>query len=270
MLGIDRFAGARRVLFAAAVVVVVALAAPPAGAQASLEDLRYRVGALEAQLSALRAQSGTGAGAGMLERLDRLEQEIRELTGTVEEIAHRQRQIAEDARRRFGDIEFRLTELEGGDVSALAPPPPLGGAGAAEGSAEPDAAVSISEREELDQAIAAVEAGRYDEGERALERFLRTYGESPLRAEALFWLGESQLQSSAHQEAARSFLQAYNANLEAETAPRALYRLGVALGRLGQTEDACLTLDEVPTQYPEASETLLQDVAEESDRLLCG
>ena len=267
MLRIDWVMRAGRPMLAAA---LVALLAPQAAAQASLEDLRYRVGALEAQIASLRAQSGAGASGGMLERLDRLEQQIRELTGEVEEIAHRQRQIAEDARSRFGQIEFRLTELEGGDVSALGPPPPLGGIGAAEPTGGAQSAVSVSEREELDKAIADVEAGRHAEGERALERFLRTYGDSPLRAEALFWLGEAQLQGSAPRDAARSFLQAYNAGLEADTAPRALYRLGVSLGRLGQTEDACLTLAEVPTQFPNAPEALLQDVAEESDRLLCG
>ena len=250
-------------------VALMASAAPDAKAQDAVDALRYRVQVLEQQLAALRGQAGGGTSAAMLDRLDRLEEEVRELTGEVEELAHRQRQIAEDAQRRFGDIEFRLTELEGGDVAALAPPPPLGGDKQA-ADEQPDTAVSISERDELDQAIADVEEGRFGQGQDRLERFLRTYGQSPLRAEALYWLGESQLELGQHQDAARSFLQAYNADLDAETAPRALYRLGVTLGRLGQTQDACLTLREVRTQYPQAPEALLSDAAEEADLLLCG
>ncbi|HUF55954.1 MAG TPA: tol-pal system protein YbgF [Thermohalobaculum sp.] len=240
-----------------------------AEAQDAVDNLRFRVSQLEAQIAALRGQAGGGASGAMLERLDRIEQEVRALTGEFEELSYRQRQVAEDARRRFGDIEFRLTELEGGDVSALEPPPPLGGE-EEEAEQSPSAAVSISERDELDQAIADVEGGRYGQGADRLERFLRTYGNSPLRPEALYWLGESQLQLGDHQSAARSFLQAYNADLDAATAPRALYRLGVTLGRLGQTQDACLTLAEVPAQYPNAPSELLSDAAEEAELLLCG
>ena len=256
----------RPLLLAAALTL---LAAPNAPAQNDVDNLRFRVSNLEAQISALRGQAGGGSSVAVLERLDRIEQELRALTGEVEELAHRQRRIADDARQRFGDIEFRLTELEGGDISALEPPPPLGGE-APEAEAAPTAAVSISERDELDQAIADVEGGRYAQGADRLQRFLRTYGESPLRPEALYWLGESQLQRADHQGAARSFLQAYNADLGAATAPRALYRLGVTLGRLGQTQDACLTLAEVPAQYPNAPGELLSDAAEEAELLLCG
>lgn len=262
-----------RLIFAwRALVLGAALAAasmPAANAQNAVDNLRFRVSQLEAQIASLRGQAGSGTSPAMLERLDRIEQEVRELTGAVEEVAHRQRQIAEDARRRFGDIEFRLTELEGGDIAALEPPPPLGGEDRP-AEAGPAAAVSISERDELDQAIAEVEGGRYGQGADRLERFLRTYGNSPLRPEALYWLGESQLQRSNHQAAARSFLQAYNADLDAPTAPRALYRLGVTLGRLGQSQDACLTLEEVPAQYPNAPSELLSDAAEEAELLLCG
>lgn len=262
-----------RLIFAwrpiALAVALAAVSVPPAGAQNAVDNLRFRVSQLEAQIATMRGQAGGGANAAMLERLDRIEQEVRELTGAVEEVAHRQRQIAEDARRRFGDIEFRLTELEGGDVAALEPPPPLGGE-QQQAETGPAAAVSISERDELDQAIADVEGGRYGQGADRLERFLRTYGSSPLRPEALYWLGESQLERGDHQSAARSFLQAYNADLDAATAPRALYRLGVTLGRLGQTQDACLTLEEVSAQYPNAPSELLSDAAEEADLLLCG
>ena len=157
--------------------------APGADAQNAVDNLRFRVSQLEAQIAALRGQAGGGASAEMLERLDRIEQEVRELTGEIEELGHYQRRVAEDARRRFGDIEFRLTELEGGDVAALEPPPPLGGE--PEAREAPGAAVSISERDELDQAIADVENGRYGQGSDRLQRFLRTYSQSPLRPEAL-------------------------------------------------------------------------------------
>lgn len=267
MSAIHRLLAPCRIVVAAA---LLALPAAAALAQNSVDDLRYRVATLEAELATLRNRA---AGGGMLERLDRLEQEIRALTGKVEEVAHQQRRIAEDAERRFADIEFRLTELEGGDVSALSPPAPLGGidgSNAASSGGAPAAEVSISERDELDRAIADVEQGRYDQAEERLRRFLSTYGQTPLRAEALLWLGESQLTRGDYRDAARNFLEAYNADLQGKTAPRTLYRLGVTLGRLGQSNDACLTLREVGVQFPDAPGTLLDDAEDEADRLGCG
>lgn len=263
----------------AAVLSLLLLA--PAGAEAqSVNDLRYRLSTVEAELGQIRTQLRAGGGAATggvglaatsaLDRLDRLEQEIRALTGRVEELAHQQRQIAEDAQRRFGDIEFRLTELEGGDVAALTPPPPLGGPPATSTANQPAAAVSVSERDDLDRAIEDVRQGRYDQAEQRLRQFLNTYGESPLRGEALYWLGESQLTRGAYSEAARSFLDGYNADAQGEKAARTLYRLGVTLGRLGQQRDACLTLAEVETRFPSADSALLDDVVDEATSLGCG
>lgn len=261
----------------AAALALAVLATGPATAQSSVNDLRYRLSTVEAELAKIRAGQGGGAagggfasGGGMLERLDRLEQEIRTLTGRVEELAHQQRRIAEDAQRRFGDVEFRLTELEGGDVANLAPPAPLGGVGEAGPAPEAVAAISVSERDELDRAIEDVRQGRYDQAEERLRSFISGYGQSPLRAEALMWLGESQLTRGDHRAAARSFLEGYNADSQGESAPQTLYKLGVSLGRLGQVQDACLTLDQVPARFPSAAGTLLDDVEDEAERLGCG
>ena len=51
-----------------------------------------------------------------LTRLDQLEAELRRLTDRVDVLTNDVRRIVDDATNRVGDIEFRLTELEGGDT----------------------------------------------------------------------------------------------------------------------------------------------------------
>ena len=275
-------APARTAAISAALAAVLALAGPAypqlwTGA-GSDDDLRYRLGVIDAELADIRARLGeappaaggggaSGAGSDVMLRLDRLEAEIRKLTGRIEQMDFEQRGVAEDAARRFGDIEFRLTELEGGDISILAPVLPLGGGGTVV-AAGPE--VSISERGDLDRAIEDVRQGRFDQGEDRLRSFLTAYPRSPLKGEALYWLGESQFVRGAFQNAARSYLDGYNTDRAGADAPQNLYRLGVTLGRLGQLNEACLTLREVRNQFPTGPADILDAADAESRALNCG
>jgi tol-pal system protein YbgF len=275
----------------AAVAVVAMLAATgPAGSQSwtaagSADDLQYRLSVIDAELADIRARLGEGssksgsksgsrtvasaASGDLSTRIDRLEAEIRLLTGKIEKMQFDQRKVAEDATRRFGDIEFRLTELEGGDTSALAPTQPLGGSEPApQLAAAPQ--VSISERGDLDRAIQDVKQGRFDLGEDRLRGFLTDYSDSPLKGEALYWMGESQFVRGAYQNAARSFLDGYNTDKTGPAAAQNLYRLGTTLGRLGQNKAACLTLREVSNQFPNGPADILNAADAEASSLKCG
>ena len=275
-------ASARTAAISAALAAVLALAGPAypqlwTGA-GSDDDLRYRLGVIDAELADIRARLGeappaaggggaSGAGSDVMLRLDRLEAEIRKLTGRIEQMDFEQRGVAEDAARRFGDIEFRLTELEGGDISILAPVLPLGGGGTVV-AAGPE--VSISERGDLDRAIEDVRQGRFDQGEDRLRSFLTAYPRSPLESEALYWLGESQFVRGAFQNAALSYLNGYKTDPAGAAAPKNLYRLGVTLGRLGQLDASCLTLRDVRNQFPAGPVDVLDAADAESGALNCG
>lgn len=240
------------------------------------EDLRYRLDVLDAELADIRARLGgtvgsvvpapsTGGGNGQLEG------EIRRLTAQVEELQNQVTQLAQESRRRFGDIEFRLTELEGGDTSAISEPGPLVGPASStnEGTGQQLAALSVSEQGDFERAVEDVRQGRFDQAEDRLRQFLTRYPGSPLTGDAWFWLGESQAIRGIHAEAARSYLNGYNADRAGQRAPFNLLKLGTTLGRLGQLNEACLTLREVRSQYPNATEAVNEADAE-ADQLTCG
>ena len=97
--------------------------------------------------------------------------------------------------------------------------------------------------------------------------FLATYPGGPLSAEAQYRRGEALAAQADWRGAARSFLDAFSGAPEGPIAPKALYRLGVSLGQLGQVEEACLTLAEVENRYPGSE--VASDVRSQRQALRC-
>ncbi|MEM6622061.1 MAG: tol-pal system protein YbgF [Pseudomonadota bacterium] len=250
----------------------------------SPEDLRYRLDILDAELADIRARLGVAGatGAGTTQRapvaggdLSAIEGELRRLTAEVERMQAQIARIQEDATRRFGDIEFRLTELEGGDLSQLGQTPQVGGlapgiAPAGSGASVQVAATSVSEQGDFDRAVNDVQQGRFDQAEDGLIRFLGSYPNSPLTGDAFYWLGESRFVRGAFAEAAKAYLDGYQTMPQGPRAPHNLFKLGVALGRLGQLNEACTTLRQVRAQFPSAPDGLVGQADAEADRLTCG
>jgi tol-pal system protein YbgF len=232
----------------------------------TVADIRAELRVLSGQIQEIRGalvESGGARGlpadsASALTRLDQLEAELRRLTNRVEVLSNDLTQVIADASNRVGDIEFRLTELEGGDVSLLGAPEPLGGGLTAPAAPAPppatapatDGALAATERSDFEAAVAAADAGEHARAAALLESFLATYPGGPLAAEAQFRRGEALAAQSDWRGAARSFLDAFSGTPEGPFAPRALLQLAVSLGRLGQTEEACLTLTEIGIRYP--------------------
>ena len=50
--------------------------------------------------------------------------------------------------------------------------------------------------------------------------------------------------------AARAYLESFSGDATGPVAPMALFKLGFALGQIGQTQDACITLAEVGVRFP--------------------
>ena len=249
----------------------------------TLADIKAELTVLSGQIEQLRnelVRSGSSGGlpvdpASALTRLDQLEAELRRLTDRVDVLTNDIERIVEDATNHVGDIEFRLTELEGGDTSVLTQPEPLGGgvtrprprpiapAVAPEGTGT----LVATEQGDFDAAVAAADAGDNAKAAALFATFLQTYPGGPLSTEAQFRRGEALAAQEDWRGAARSFLDTFSGAPQDPLAPRALYQLAVSLGKLGQTDEACLTLTEVDSRYP--GSVVAGDVAAERRTLAC-
>ncbi|MCK8464882.1 tol-pal system protein YbgF [Aliiroseovarius sp. S1339] len=253
-------------LTAAALTLSIALVAPATAQDRAqtLADIRQEMSILYVEVQKLRTElSTTGAaniatGSGSLtERVAAIEGELSRLTGLTEQLEFRIDSIVKDGTNRLGDLEFRLVELEGGDVSKLGETSTLGGGevpaapAAAPAPAQPlTTELAIGEKQDFDTAGAALEAGDFTQAASLYETFIETYPGGPLTAEAHFQRGEALTGLGDIKSAARAYLNAFSGAPNSDRAPDALFRLGNALGALGQISEGCATLAEVGKRFP--------------------
>lgn len=249
----------------------------------TLADIRQELSFLYMEIQRLKTELSTtgntsvpsGGQATSLERLDALEGELRRLTGKTEKLEFRIDRIVRDGTNRIGDLEFRLVELEGGDVSTLGETTTLGGASDAlprndGGTSATDTGgdVAVGERVDFDAAKRAFDDGDFAGSAEMFAAFANNYPGGSLTGDAGFWRGEALARLDDWPNAARGFLQSFSSAPDGHLAPRALYRLGVSLERIGQRDEACLTLAEVAKRYPGAD--AVNDADAEMRALACG
>lgn len=233
----------------------------------TLADIRQELSIVYVEVQRLKRElSTTGApgaaigGNTLLDRVNAIETELQRLTGKTEELEFRVGRVVADGTNRIGDLEFRLVELEGGDVSTLGTTTTLGGDIDAPAApvVVPDAgpALAVGESADFDAAVAAFAADDYAGAATMFETFIASYPASALTSEAHLRRGfalDAQLDVS---NAARAFLESYSGEPTGAHAPEALLNLGISLSKLGQINEACVTLGEVGVRFPNAEEVL--------------
>ncbi len=124
----------RVVVAALGLVVCLLPAALAAQEDRTLADIRQDLTVLNVEMQKLKRElSTTGGpqvatgGSSLPDWVQAIEAELQRLTALTERLQFRIDSIVEDGTRRIGDLEFRLVELEGGDVSQLGETSTLGG-----------------------------------------------------------------------------------------------------------------------------------------------
>ncbi len=235
----------------------------------TLADIRQDLTVLSVEMKRLKRElSTTGSSAPAIggfsaaDRINSVEGELQRLTGKIERLEFRIDSIVKDGTNRIGDLEFRLVELEGGDVSALGETSTLGGGAApttptapvqTEGTDAGDAQLAMGEQADFDAANVLMISGDAAGAAAQFGLFTQNYPGSPLEGQARLKQGEAHEASGDAREAARAYLEAYSRDPSSEIAPDALYRLGRTLGRLGKVSEACVTLGEVSVRHPGTS-----------------
>ncbi len=225
-------------------------------------------------------------------RLGRIDTQMRVLTGSIEEMAHRQLMLENKFENFRGDMEFRFRELEGGGTAAQG----SAGSGSAALAATrpssglvetptPEAAAALLERQSLNNAAAALPPGTaeerykfafallrkgdYEKAEAAFRAFVAGHGEHRLAGNAQYWLGETYYVRKDYPRAAAAFLAGFQNYGEGSKGADSLVKLGLTLSNMGQNEDACAAFYEIEVSYPGASDAITRRAASEKARLGC-
>lgn len=275
-----------------AVTLAATLALAPVGAGAqsteTLADIRQELSVLFVELKKLRRELSTtggvsqpSGGGSILDRVNAIESEVQRLTSKTEELEFRIDRVVRDGTNRVGDLEFRLCELEPecdisgletGDTLGGVEPATGGGGGASapapdEGSDDGGPQLAVGERDDFERAQAALEAGDHAAAAEQFAAFQQAYPGGPLSGQAGLLRGEALEAAGRKSAAARAYLETFSAAPDGDEAPEALFRLGRSLGQLGQTDEACVTLEQVATRYPDAA--AVSDAQAEMTRLGC-
>lgn len=241
---------------------------------------------LDQRLKRLENIINSGQLADILQRLDTLSQEIRQLRGEVETQTHRLEELRKRQRNLYGDLDRRIRELEvaarrpaetGGDdgdggSAAGAAAGTASAAGSAAGTAaetgseaagaatggDADTASSQprdpkAERKAYDAAFQLLREGRYDEAAGEFSQFLKDFPDGPYADNARYWLGEARYVTRNFEPALEAFKTVVAQHPDSAKVPDARLKMGYTLYEMGRYDEARKALETVTKQHPDSA-----------------
>ena len=295
----------RLAALAAATMLSFPVLAPPVFAQ-DTQGLVDRLNRLERDLNTLQSQfyrgqgkvqspgsgdSASGGAYGMLDdRIAKLEDQLRNLTGDIEKNQYTLNQLQAKLDRTQQDNDFRFKALEEKQAPAAPPAGPLpdangnlpgpgsqpgflGKPGPAATPAPAGAASALpagkSAAEQYDYAFGLLRNSDYDSATAAFQTFLGQHPQDPLAGNAAFWLGQISFAQGHYDQAAVTFLDAYQKYPKSAKAAESLLKVGLSMGNLGKKSEACAALHRFQTEFADAADNLKRQATAERQKQGC-
>lgn len=173
----------------------------------------------------------------MAQRLDALQEDLRQLRGRIEELENSNQALRKQQRDLYSDLDKRLSQLSAGGVvgGALAGAPP-----------------SANEQAAYSQAFDALKAANYPAAIAGFQQFLAQYPNSELAENAQYWLGETHYVMRDYTSALAAFQAVVQKWPNSRKAPDAMLKLGYSQFELKQYPEARATLMRVMQQFPDS------------------
>jgi len=211
----------------------------------------------------------------LLNRVELLERELRQLRGTIETLQYRLQQGSQNpvlnsaapppsSGNQYQDLERRLRALEQASFTDSSRPPvastnnpPLPsdtGIGIDNRSnlaiTLDRAPPTLDEQEAYDIALGYLRDGRLEPAISAFQNFVVQYPSSKLLPDAYYWLGESYYVTRDFAQAKQAFLTLGSQYPESDKIPDTLLKLGYIYSESGDVEKAKQTLRTLMDTYP--------------------
>ena len=234
--------------------------------------------------SVLPATGGDALSADSQVRLQQMEERVRTMTGQIEELEYRQRQMSD----KLDQIIASVAALGQGGGAPVAETGTAGDSATADATgtltnqdlavgesgdgAAATGAVALPAGSEMDQynyAFSLLRKADYDGAEVAFNEFITLHPDSDLSGNAYYWLGETYYVRNSYNDAAIAFLKGYQRFPNGDKAPDNLLKLGMTLTRLGKKAEACATFAELKSKFPDAPQTVRDKAAQESSAAGC-
>lgn len=210
---------------------------------------------------ALLAQESVDQMLQIMSRLEAIETENRELRGKLEESQHELATLTQQMNTLKADVDHRLNAAEG---SAM-PPLPMSATPLQEGGIKDGLSASTPEQE-YEKARSFLEQGDYEAAEKSFAAFVTAHPEDKLAGSAQYWLGVTFFVRNDYQKAVAAFAKGYKNYPKSPKAAENLLKLAKSLKALDRKADACTTLDQLISEYPQS---LTNEVGQERKELNC-
>ena len=109
----------------------------------------------------------------------------------------------------------------------------------------------------------------YAQAEQGFSKFLASYPKHDLAANSKYWLGETFYVRQQYERAAREFAESYQNYPDGPKGPDNLLKLAMSLNGLGKNDDACLSLEQLKSQYPDAPSSITIRAEAEAEKMGC-
>ena len=229
----------------------------------------------------------------LLNTIEQLRQQLMEMQGQLEEQAFRIKQLEQEGRDRYLDLDERFSRLSSQTTispsTAQAVVPTLAGASSAQvreavrqkssktHSSRPlppdadnkpvvstltsDASVNVKEAEESAYKIAFehIRSRQFKQAKIALKQQLQAYPDGSYADNAHYWLGEVDMAEGRYKEAGDEFQKVLSLFPASPKVPDASYKLGRVYDLLGDEGKAKAMLESVIQQYPDSAAARLAD-----------
>ena len=248
--------------------------------QNQILDLRREIDALRrgggGALPAPSAPSRGPAASGdlvqqLLGRVQELEDENRRQRGQLDVAENNDRQLRAELEKLRGDLDFRLQALEKGAGRPAAPRPPQPGPAGqtqpAPASPAPSNAPRTAEKAIAD-GQAALARRDFPTAEAAAREAIRARP-GPRAQDASLLLGDALMGKRDFQNAALAYDEAFNRNRQGGRAPEAMIGLANAFQGFGARREACETLDNLRSNFPNLSGPQAERAADSRRRAQC-
>lgn len=194
----------------------------------------------------------------LLDRVGSLEEEVRRQRGRADVLENQNRRLQADLEKLQGDTQFRFDQLEGrgGQRPPAAAAPPVAAPAAPRAPSLPAAPTATPAPRTPERAIAdgraALERRDFAAAEAAAREVLGNRGGGQ-RTNAQLLLADAQLGRRDFGNAAIAYDEAFRAARTGPRAPEALVGLATAFNGLGSRREACDTLNDLRSNFPNLS-----------------
>lgn len=261
-----------KITMTAVLVATALLAAPFSSVQAQSRGqaaaLEERMQQLDTRLERLERLLESEALLELMQRVDAMDRDVRELRGESEALRHELEGLRTRQRELYLDVDGRLENLERGGVSAPAPISgaapvtlPDGAAAAADqgdGAAFGEVIVGVdadpaSEQAAYQAAFELLRQGQYEPSITAFRRFLERFPDGNLASNAQYWIAEAYYVTRDFPRALAEFKLVNERYSGSNKQADALLKQGFTHYELEQWAEARRVLTQVRDQNPNSS-----------------